>query len=212
MGDYKIGRDIEKLRSRIERLEGGVRGEYETLDRRYTGRVERVKEAGIRDAKPIYWKATKAFAMPPFAAGLLNLHPTVQYAKADSKSWGCTPEPLILFVTWDTGGTEEFYRFTNQVFSIVRSEDPNTGIVTATYAYTARMIAAGTGRTRDPQNDIGFTLRGPGGSSLFTWSHKYWVHCNDDRTMTFQYQFPAGLYDLVEGANWQLAGVSIARC
>jgi hypothetical protein len=38
------------------------------------------------------------------------------------------------------------------------------------------------------------------------------VNCGDDLLLINMYSFPAGLFDLVSGASWQMQGSLVGRC
>jgi hypothetical protein len=135
MNEYEIGRDLQDLRSRIEALEGGAHGHG--ANRFAQGSMERLAVAPGIDAhaKPIVWKQHKDAQLPPFANRLFGLPPTLKLDSAVSHTWTCTPEPLIVTVNWDAGGTDEFFRLVGQTFTILKATDPNTGITSAAATY-----------------------------------------------------------------------------
>lgn len=230
MSDYELGRDLQELRSRLERLEHGCDCQgyhgrpHESpwqLGRpgRYAeaaGLAAHSPEVGIDiERKPVLWKADKAFKMPPVFSGVLGYGPNLQFNAAQSQTWSCQPEPLILYVNWDGGGTDEFYRLSNQVFSIMRVLDPNTGVTTATAIYSAQLIASGRGKfhyVNYPPPAFNGTLRNAGGAALGYFGTYISVNCQDNRPFNIMQNFAPGLYDLVAGATWQIIGGRIDRC
>jgi hypothetical protein len=213
MNEYQIGRDLQDLRSRIDRLEAGVHGNHEMDDRYGLGHASATTLMGAVSGKPIAWEQPKSYPLPAFVTGFLNVEPALLQTLADVQTWTCVPEPLVFTVTWDAGGVDEFYRLANQRFSIIRFRNPDTGATTAKYSYSAQKIASGRGRTAGPQpNSMGIHLRDGAGGSLFHWAHNYWVGCRDNHVVVFEKDFPAGLYDIVRGATWEHVGVRINRC
>ena len=49
---------------------------------------------------------------------VIGLPPTLKFDLSESQTWQCHPEPLILYVNWAAGGSDEFYRFQDQLFSL----------------------------------------------------------------------------------------------
>ena len=110
MNEYEIGRDLQDLRSRIQALEGGSHGH--AVERLAMGKMETLRVAPGIDSqvKPIVWKQQKDAYLPPFVNRRLALHPSLKLDAAQSHTWSCTPEPLIVTVSWNAGGTDEFFR------------------------------------------------------------------------------------------------------
>lgn len=212
MSEYEIGRDLQELRWRVERLEAVPPGRLRAVG---GSEVHRTL-AGIDSQKaPIAWKQHKDVQLPPFVHSIFGLPHPIHADAAQSKTWGCSPEPLILFVNWDGGGTDEYYRFTGQSFSLIRFTDPNTGTTTATATYSAQLIASGKAQ-RGPSYVAGggpgklafdVYVRNAAGGVLFNFaSQPIWVDCHTNIPWLFTYQFNPGLYDLVAGATWQILG------
>ena len=139
MSEYEIGRDLQDLRRRVEALEGGAQG------REAKGKIEKFRVLPGIDTqmKPLIWKQKKGELFPPFLDRLLDFHPTLNLDGAQSQTWTCTPEPWIINVNWDAGGTDEFFRLVGQQFTILRATDPNTGITSASGWYEANLVASG---------------------------------------------------------------------
>lgn len=219
---YEISRDIKKLRSRIERLEEACRGscDYSEAERpsEWSGRISVDQKMGVDfDQEPVVWKLQEEAKFPPFLFHLFNPLPNAQfYILPESKTWTCTPEPLIVDVYWDTGSREEHFRLSDQVFSIIRVTDPNTGIVKATAIYSARLTQR-NGRSVDYAGSYAgpsfhVTLRSAGGAVLFSYYARFSVLCGANSTFNFSENFPPGLYDLVTGATWEMSKWSVNRC
>ena len=141
MSEYQIGRDVQELRERLELLERAIPSR-----KRAAGTLEghRVAEAGVDTQRPpVTWKQTKAPLPPPFLRSMLRLPHGIQADSAESQTWGCVPEPLILYVNWANGSSDEYCRFVNQTFSILKFTNPNDGTTTAQYSYSAQLIASG---------------------------------------------------------------------
>ncbi|HVY52091.1 hypothetical protein FRZ61_24570 [Hypericibacter adhaerens] len=235
MSDYELGRDLQDLRSRLERLEHGCdchgrhgpghHGRPEQPSA-WPGRpvpyepsagfVVHSTEVGVDvEKKPILWKAEKAFKTPPVFAGLLGFGPHYQFDSAQMVTWGCQPEPLILYVTWNGGGTEEFYRLANQSFSKMRVMDPNTGVTSAKCIYSAQLIASGRGQFANfnyPPPSFFGTMRSSGGAALGYFGSYIDVKCHDNKPFNIFKDFDPGLYDLISGGTWYLTGGNIDRC
>ena len=232
MSDYNIGRDFQELRSRVERLEryweqqGGLLGAAKAgvAAHRLSGGVDQQKE-------PILWKAEKHSHLPPFMNSLLGLPAGLKFDLApESKTWHCYPEPLILSINWDAGGSAEFYRLQDQLFSVIRVTDPNSGITTATANYTATLVASGKAKSHEvtapgpyPGSGVSlglstsrfdFRLLDAVGGALNLYDGSlYSISCNDRYPFNQSWNFNPGLYDLVAGANWQITGIqSVDRC
>lgn len=220
MSEYEIGRDLQDLRRRVEALEGGAHGHG--AERPAKGRMEKFRVAPGIDSQiaPIAWKPRKDAHLPPFANRLLGLHPTLKLDSAESQTWSCTPEPLIITVNWDAGGTDEFFRLQNQSFTILRATDPNTGVTSASGTYEARLVASGMANNVNNLSDgplfFDITLRnaqgGPLGSPGAYPGNIVWVSCRDNRDLSIGGAFNPGLYDLVAGATWDIPGFRVHRC
>jgi hypothetical protein len=167
---------------------------------------------------PIAWKPRKDERLPPFANRLLGLPTTLKLDSAQSHTWSCTPEPLIISVKWDAGGTDEFFRLQDQSFTVLRATDPNTGITSASGVYEARLVASGLATNGDHDGPLYFdiTLRnaqgGPLGSPGAYPGNIVWVSCHDNRDFSIGGAFNPGLYDLVTGATWDIPGFHVHRC
>jgi hypothetical protein len=218
MSEYEIGRDLQDLRSRIEALEGGPHGRG--VERLARGSLEKFRVAPGIDlqTKPIIWKQEKGAHLPPFVNRLLGLHPTVMLDAAESHTWTCTPEPLIITVNWDGGGSDEFFRLQGQSFTILRATDPNTGITSASATYEARLVASGRASNTTTISDgplfFTITLRNAQGGPLGSpgAGNIVWVNCRDNRDFLAGGAFNPGLYDLVAGATWDIPGFRVHSC
>ena len=209
MSEYGIGRDLQDLRHRVEALEGGARGH------RAKGRMERSAVAPGIDlrTKPIIWKPKKDEHLPPFANRLLGFHPSLKMEGPVSTTWSCTPEPLIVTLIWDAGGTDEFFRLVDQQFTILMATDPNTGITSASATYNANA----SGKAENPE---GFYMEisllnaqgGPLGSPSIYPGNSVFVSCRDNRPFSVSGAFNAGLYDIVAGAHWYFTEFWVQRC
>ena len=217
MSEYEIGRDLQDLRSRIEALEGGAHGHG--ANRFAKGSMEKLAVAPGIDLKtaPVVWKLHKDAHLPPFANRRFGLPPTLKLDSAVSHTWTCTPEPLIVTVNWDAGGTDEFFRLVGQTFTILKATDPNTGITSAVATYEANLIASGKATNiNDGAFYFEITLRnaqgGPRGSPNIYPGNSVWVNCRDNRDFYVAGAFNPGIYDLVAGANWYFTNFRVHRC
>ena len=219
MSDYEIGRDLQDLRSRVERLEESLGGRHAASQMLGMGSSERHQtRAGVElNAKPSIWESDKH--VPLFINALLGLPSGLKLDGAQSKTWTCYPEPLILYVNWNAGGSDEFYRLQNQSFTIYRVTDPNTGTTTSSAWYSAQLVASGKAKPQVPYSgqlyfDIQL-LNGQGGllTTISGYSARYIVDCHDNRPFFQGGGFNPGLYDIVAGAHWQISGVEyVDRC
>lgn len=230
MNEYEIGRDFQVLRSRIEHLESVFCDHSPMAWMRNSGTyaTHDLSAGVLRDREPLLWKPEKKMQFPPFLYGLLGVPERLAQFDIfpESKTWTCQPEPLILYVNWNSGGSDEFYRFQNQVFSIIRVKEPNSGHISCTATYSARLVASGRAKTHynPPTNSFsgGFagtsqfriTLRSAQGSSLGLYvSPSYVIFCQDNYEFVHYWDFNAGLYDLVAGATWEVTGAqTVDRC
>jgi hypothetical protein len=228
MSKYELGRDLQELRSRLDRLEQDCghyhekpdqspwRPEHPGLYGKPAGSVVHSPEMGIDiEKKPVLWKADKAFKMPPLFAGLLGYGPQLMFDAVQSKTWSCTPEPLILYVNWTAGGTDELYRLVNQVFSVYRVMDPNTGVSTGSVVYSAQLIASGRGKFHYynvPPPYFNGTLRNAGGAALGFFGGYIDFNCQDNKPFNVFGKFAPGLYDIINGGTWYMTGGNVDRC
>ena len=221
MGEYEIGRDFQELRSRIERLEA-----FREDDRMVSGRLGSgvaTRHGGFSgvaaNSRPIHWKADKREKLPPFVYSLLDL-PLMADVAPETETWPWTPEPIVLFVTWDGGGTDEFYRLQNQSFTKTKWTTPNTGEVNAVAQYNATLVASG--KAQDHPNNpndaalrFNVTLRNAQGGPLWNFDTLFTVRCQDNKQFACGARFDPGLYDLVAGATGFIDSIGnyrIARC
>jgi hypothetical protein len=229
MNEYEIGRDFQELRSRIERLES-VLGDHSPEARVRNSGISATQEVsgGVpRHHEPVHWKSEKGMQLPPFLHRLLGVpEGLTQYDLIpESKTWTCQPEPLILHVNWNAGGSDEFYRLQNQIFSIIRITDPNSLQVSCTATYSARLVASGRARsspitagrtpTQRSVSQFNLTLRDAQGGSLKgpIPSPHYSISCTDNHEFVHFFDFNPGLYDLVAGATWEISGAQVVdRC
>jgi hypothetical protein len=223
MNEYEIGRDFQVLRSRIERLES-VFGEH-SLDARiqHSGISAKcdVSAGVVRDREPLLWKPKKEMQLPPFLHGLLGVPEGLTKFDLipESKTWtSCQPEPNILYVNWNGGGRDEFYRLQNQVFSIVRVTEPNSGHISCTATYSARLVASGRAKSNlfpsFSSSQFEITLRNAQGAPLAQFAtSNYTISCQDNYAFVYYWDFNAGFYDLVAGATWEVTGAqTVDRC
>ena len=163
MNEHEIGREVQELGSRLERIEaslrvkpgyGGVNGD------RGSSRYHK-SSGGVAEKKPVEWKLKKGDPLPPLLSSLMRL-PHLPVSKFDdppqSKTWSASPEPLILIVNWSGGGSDEFFRLVNQTFSVTKWTDPNTGVESAVETYAATRIASGRAHTVVGQSAANFQL------------------------------------------------------
>jgi hypothetical protein len=219
VSEYEIGRDLQDLRRRVEALEGGAQG------REAKGKIEKFRVLPETDPqmKPLIWKQKKGELLPPFLNRLLDFHPTLNLDGAQTQTWTITPEPWIINVNWDAGGTDEFCRFVGQQFTILRATDPNTGTTSASGWYEANLIASGLATNiHDAPLSFNINLRNakggyvgwpgtPGSFSTFS------VNCRDNLYFSMGGGFNPnppgpGLYDLVAGASFDIPSARVHGC
>lgn len=232
MGKYELGRDLQKIRQRLDIL-------VDERHRAHGGECAHGSMAPhgaaagtVPREKPIAWSLEKHATLPPFAYGLLGIElgrePDLKFsAPPESKTWLC-PEPMILTVDWTLPFlppfSEEFYRFKNQNFSIIKIVNPNTGITTCTATYAAQLKASGKGKSKtvfvpgfglnSSRSELVLTLLGAKGNTLLQFvSGAYSIGCHDDLPFVPSWDFNPGLYDLIAGASWFVQGAqAIDRC
>lgn len=230
MNEYKVGRDLQKLRSRLDQLESHTHhhGADECACRQQDGVSRHQIRAGVAlDQEPEIWKAKKELMLPPALYRILGVPDrSHQYnIMPESKTWPCQPEPLMLYVAWNDGTSDEFYRLQNQVFSVIRVTEPNSGHISCTAIYSARFVASGRGHSHYrpatsslsgymSSSRFAITLRDSQGGSLGGHtSYSYSIACNENREFYQSWNFNAGLYELVAGATWEvLDAQQIDRC
>ena len=120
MSNYEIGRDLQELRSRIEKLEtsyglrdaAGGNG-HGTAVRRHSPRSKQ---------KPVLWAPEKGARIPPFFNWLFGLPPEASLTEPRSKTFGnFEHDPWIQCVDWDLAGSDEFFRLRNNSMAWGRS-------------------------------------------------------------------------------------------
>lgn len=229
MSEYKVGRDVQALRSRIERLESVFGGCSPCERARNSGLTVRQEEAGVGyHHEPLLWKPKEVMQFPPLLSRLLGVPERIAQfdVHPESKTW---PEkrPLVLSINWDTGGSDEFYRFREtQLFSIWRVTDPNSGHISCTASYSATLVPsrkaasktffeAGFGGAGIFESRLDIKMLGAQGQPLALFQSKpYHITCNqpDEEFLEF-WDFNPGLYDLVAGATWGVSGIQyVNRC
>jgi hypothetical protein len=217
MSEHEIGREIHDLRSRLERLEAssGTKPGCGCAADRGASHFHQ-SSGGVAETKPVEWKLEKGARFPPFLLSYLRI-PLAEGLHFDappqSKTWGCTPEPLILIVNWSGGGSDEFFRLVNQTFSVIKWTNPNTGIATATASYSATIIASGRAKTI-PGSVANFQLvvRATGGTPILIYTNPFSVRCDENGLFDISHQIDPGQFDLVSGATWSLSYSGISRC
>ena len=177
MNEYSIGRDYERLSCRLERVEASV-----GLSPNQTA----PQSAGLSPAhgkhtvlgthhEQHHWRPEKAVRLPSFLYQAMGFPHGVFDLVPESVTWHCTPEPLVLFVTWGNGGQDEFYRLQDQSFSKIRAVNPNTGQANCSVNYTAQLVASGKGHSQRIYtavnsylsfSEFDVTLRNAAGGSL----------------------------------------------
>ncbi len=215
MSEYEIGRDIQELRGRLDRLEGDSRGGPCGPGRSNLGTGRHFSSGGISHHEPARWQLKAGERLPPILLSHLGLpFPPVQLnAPLDSTTWPCHPEPLVQTVFWSDSGRDEFYRFVNQTFSFMRWTNPNTGEVSASVTYSATKIASGKAQNYYTSfHNMAIAVRNSGGSPIFNFGDDIWVHCNDNTLFTISRPIDPGLYDLIGGATWEIHYSGILRC
>jgi len=217
MNTYSIGRDVELLSCRLERVEASIGLSPNQTARQPAGlsHEHRKHETGTH-REPHSWRPEKAVRLPSFLYQAMGFPYGVFDLVPESITWHCTPEPLILFVTWSNGGQDEFYRLQDQSFSKIRAVNPNTGVVTCSVNYTAQLVAAGKGRSHEfytppshyiSSSEFDLTLRNASGGSVGTFkSPPYSIFCHDNYLFFQTWNIDPGLYDLITGATWQIEG------
>jgi len=220
MSEYEIGRDLQELRTRVERLEG--------KPARFNERSVKAGtlvsgQANIHPAKkPILWSQRKGVEFPPFINGFFRFPPHIKLSGAQSQTWSIQPEPLILSVNWSGGGSDELCRLSDQMFSLIRFMDPNTGIVSAYFSYSAQLKASGKGYSAHLTNGVPFPdntmnmsieLKNAAVGVVASFeSFPFGVKCSDDKSILNMHSFNPGLYDLITNFYFTITGPMIWPC
>lgn len=134
-------------------------------------------------------------------------------------------------ISWAAGGTDEFYRFQDQVFSVFRLTDPNTNQVSCSAIYSAQLVASGRAKSHyvpppgqfdpnvpdakyGPKSMLQINLRSAQGGFLDgNSSNENSIDCHDNYVFVVTWEFKPALVDLVAGATWGVSGLqTVARC
>lgn len=235
MKKYKLKRELQALQSRIEHLEGVLCNHSSDESIKHEGicAVHDISAGVALHREPLLWKPEEQMQLPPFLHGILGVpERLIQFdIKPESKTWTCKPDPLILSINWNGGGSDEFYRLQNQVFSIIRITEPNSGHISCTAIYSARLVASGKAKSHYfappppgpyastttgyyPLSQFKITLRSAQGASFGLYATSgYSISCQDNYDFVHTWDFNAGLYDLVAGATWEITGTqTVDRC
>lgn len=178
--------------------------------------------------------------LPPFFhIGPIGFTPTLKQQfdiLPESRTWKVVPEPWFFMATFplfwpDLFGTspkimEVHCLFTDQFFSITRTQNPNTNEITASFTYSARLIS-GNSRSIDfiggyigppyvPPGRINpffnYVLLNAAGAPIYQGMLQFSVPCKYNNMVYLTDQFPPGLYDLVAGVSCTSDGWRVARC
>jgi len=218
MNDYSIGRDFERLSCRLERVEASIGLGSKQTPQQSAGLSQALDKqtAFGTHHEPHHWRPEKALHLPSFIYQALGFPHGVFDLVPESVTWPCTPEPLVLFVSWYNGGQDEFYRLQGQSFSKIRAVNPNNGQVTCSVNYTAQLVASGKGRSHEfytppshyiSSSEFDLTLRNSSGGSVgYFKSPAYSILCHDNNLFFQTWALDPGVYDLVAGATWQIEG------
>jgi hypothetical protein len=220
MNTYSIGRDVEQLSCRLERVEASIGLSPNQTAQKAAGlsHEHRKHETGTHH-EPHSWHPEKAVRLPSFLYQAMGFPYGVFDLVPESITWHCNPEPLILYVTWNNGGQDEFYRLQDQSFSKIRAVNPNTSQVTCSVNYTAQLVASGKGRSHENYGSNGVfyyssefvvTLRNVSGGAVGTLtSPPYSIFCHDNYLFFQTWNIDPGVYDLITGATWQIDGAQL---
>jgi hypothetical protein len=221
MSEYEIGRDVQDLRSRVERIESSLRMKpgWAGADDRGTS-ISHEISGGTSDVIPVLWKPKAGEPVPPFLSSLLGVPLARDHLHPDDppqvKTWKCRPEPFTLMIHWSGGGSDELYKLVHQTFSILKWTDPNSGHVSATFTYAGTVIASGKAKTVDANEcTMAFSLNAIGGGAPIK---EFWYFaplipsCKDNYPWTFSRSFDPGEFDLVGGASWRFTYSDVQRC
>ena len=219
MNEHEIGREVQDLRSRLQRIEMslGVKPGCGCNDGDRGATRHHESSNDLAQKKPVEWKLKKGDHLPPLLSSLMRipLHQVSTFGDPpQSKTWGLAKEPWILIVNWASGGSDEWFRLVNQTFSVTKWTNPNTGIQSAVWTYSATRIASGRAQTVPGQTVTNFQtiLNGPGGGPVGVYNDAFWVNCNENDLFLISREFDPGLYDLVVGCSLNTSGSNIARC
>jgi hypothetical protein len=214
MYEDKKGNDLQELRSRVEHLEAALRSPT-CADRSGTGSAdvgEKYYSAAsfVPGLKPINWQADEPARIPPLLNNLLGVPLGSQIDRAESKSWGVVPEPLIQNVFWSDGRVEEYFRLQNQLVTLTRFIDPTTGRPAAVANYTATVVASGRAKP-DPNistNHMVFNLnlQNAQGGFLYELRTPFAIGCRDNRPFGAGGRFYPDLYDVADRFHFYFSG------
>jgi hypothetical protein len=214
MSEYEIGRDIQELRSRVERIESSL-----SMKPGWSGADDRGKShktsVGASDAAPALWKPDPGERVSPFLSSLLG----VPFGHEDApqiKTFKVRPDPMIVHIHWSHGRREEFYKLEHQTFSVVKWTNPNSGRTSESFTYAGHVIASGTAKIGDAnQCVLEFSLNAiEGGGPL----KEYWyfapliTNCKDNFPWTFSRSVDPGEFDLVGGFHADFSYHDLHRC
>ena len=217
MSDYEIGKEIQGLSSRIDRIELrlGVKTACRCTENANISMIRHEATGGISDKEPVLWKLEKGERLPPFISSFMHLPLGVHQFAAPprSKTWTGSPEPFILTVNWSDGGSDEFFRLVNQTFSVFEWTDPNTNVVATVATYSATLIASGQAKTGVGSTaSMQLVVRGAGGTPLLIYNYPFSVTCSQNGLFIVSQRMLPGQFDLVGGVTWTIAYTGIYSC
>ena len=211
----QTGFDLKSLQSRLEYLESALQ-HSDTMGKRGSG----VAEVGekyystasvIANTRPISWQAEEDSKIPPLLKAFLGLPIDAKIERAQSKSWGVIPEPLIQNVFWSDGRVEEYFRLQNQLVTLTRFTDPTTGALAAVCNYQATVVASGKAKP-DPNvqpNHMDFFLElqnAQGGFLYEAIKGSFAIGCRDNRLFGLGGRFYPDLYDVADRFHFYFGG------
>jgi hypothetical protein len=220
MNEDQTRQDLQEIRSRVEGLEASL-GSSMFMGRYDTGIAE-VGEKYYSDAsiisnrKPQIWQAEEHSGIPPFFNALIGLPSDLKVDRAQSKTWGVVPEPLIQNVYWSDGRVEEYFRLKNQLVTLARFTDSTTGTPISYANYTATVISSGKAKPGDPplnQMIFNLSLQNAQGGFLYEVRQSFAIGCLDNRPFGIGGRVEPSLYDIIEKFHFYFSGnIRLVRC
>jgi hypothetical protein len=214
MCEEKKENGLQELRARIEYLETSV-GSRRGMGVAQVGEKYYSDASVVPGAKATAWRADEPSQIPPLFKTLCGLAPGAPLERAQSKSWGVVPEPLIQNVFWSDGGVEEYFRLQNQMVTLT-FDDPTTGRPAAAANYTATVVASGRAKPDfGAANTMFFNLnlQNAQGGFLYEIRSPFAIGCHDNRFFGVGGRFYPDLYDVADKFHFFFTGnIRLVRC
>ena len=218
MNEHEIGREVQELGSRLERIEASLRvkpGYAGVNGDRGSSRYHK-SSGGVAEKKPVEWKLKKGDTLPPLLSNLMRL-PHLPAPKFDDPP----QRRLGPFTRAVDSHRQLVRRRIRRILSARQSDLLGYEVDRSEY----RRRVGGRDLCRDTHSlgqgahprwpvraNFQLILRGPGGTPVGVYNDGFWVDCNENDLFLISHQFNPGLYDLVTGVSWNLSYSGIGRC